>query len=120
MIQKLLAGLIQTGPNTWTDAGDAARRGLPRYVLSAPSVKTVAPTPKPRAAAVKTKAPSKPPARSNPRDIPDAMRRGRSNREIEALIARGVVHRPRSFVHASAAAWPIGAWQEAQRRGLVW
>lgn len=108
---------VQIGPNRWADRAYAARAGLRPYHPPA------APSP-PRAAAARGKTPASrstsrvADTRPDPRDIAEAMQRGMANDEIETLIARGVLRRPR--LPEAIRTWPMDAPREALRRGLVW
>ena len=118
----------RTGLHRWTNTALAAELGLQPYVPAATAapkraaapglLKLVAPSKRATPAALKP--PSASPTRDMPRDIPAAMIAGLSNSQINALVAKGALPRPKNLADASAALWPVGAWREALRRDLVW
>ena len=121
--------LIQVAPTQWLDEALAARQGLRRYVPPAAAVPkrsaVRAASGGKTAAVIKAAPPNKarapaPTRSSPPRDIVQAMRRGMSNAEIDALVARRVLRRPRNLLEAGAELWSVADWRAARERGLIW
>lgn len=117
--------LIQVGPSKWLDEKVARLAGLSEYKPSkaAPKPAPVASrsaTPFQPVKAAPSRLPASPPAKKQPRDIPEAMNMGKTNDEIHDLVRRGLIPRPESR-EAAAREWGNSkVLHEAERRGLLW
>ena len=128
MKHAMMGQFIQTGTNRFTEVREAARLGLRRYMSPAerPGAVSKAGRSATRTMPVgKTATAGRAPApsqtrRAPPRDIVEAMRRGMSNAEINALVERRALHRPRNLLEAGVELWSVADWHAARQRDLVW